>query len=89
MTESLIYLTLTFAAINVLASILIFSELQKRKVEVNFLLIRLFMIKYVNQYKSITIEESGTPGLLYYMWMVSVMAMGLSAVGLIIAAKFL
>ena len=60
------------AAVNVVMSILILGELSKRKIPVNYFLLRLFMIKYVNQYKKATVSESGSPGGYYYPWLVSI-----------------
>lgn len=84
MINALLYLMITFAAIYILATILIISELQRRNIKINFFLIRLLLFKYVSQYKKITIEESGSPGLLYYLWIISVNLMALSALGMII-----
>ncbi len=67
MLTALIYLTCAFVTINILATILIFRELDKRNIKINIFLVRIYIFKYLNQYKEITIEESGNPGLLYYL----------------------
>ena len=47
-------------------SIMITSFLSKRGVKINYLFIRLFIFRYVGQYRKITIEETGNPGPLFY-----------------------
>jgi len=51
---------------------IIISELQKRKVKINFFLLRLFIPKYVHQYKKMNLEETGKVGGLYYWWVGSI-----------------
>lgn len=72
-----------FAAIYIFATMRIVIELQKRKIKINFLLIKLLLFKYLNQYKKITTEETGSPGRLYYVWVYSVILMAVSAIGII------
>lgn len=72
---------------NVVITMIIISELQKRKVKINFFLLRLFIPKYVHQYKKITLEESGKVGALYYWCIGSInLAWILAVIGII--AKF-
>jgi hypothetical protein len=52
-------------------SIMITSFLSKRGIKINFLLIRLFIFKWVGQYRKITIEETGKPGPLFYWFITS------------------
>jgi len=40
--------------------------------EINFFLLRLFIPKYVHQYKKITLEEMGKVGRFYYWWVGSI-----------------
>lgn len=56
----------------VVSSILIYNELKKRNVKVNFIFIRFMIISYANQYKKITMKETGKVGLLFYHWLVSI-----------------
>lgn len=80
-------LAIVFVICFVIFSILIVAELDKRNVKINFLWIRLFLFKYVNQYKKITREETGKVGGLYYPWVISINLALLSAiVGLILKA---
>lgn len=65
-------------------SIAMVSFLQERGVKINWLLIRLFLPRYVSQYKKMTEEESGNPGSLYYIFVVCmVSASALAVIGLL------
>ena len=50
----------------VIFSMMIVREVSKRGVKVNFFLLRLYIIKYIDQYQKLTREETGTAGPLYY-----------------------
>jgi len=50
----------------IVLSIRIVNEVSKRGVKVNFVLIRLYIIKYIDQYKQLTLKETGRIGPLYY-----------------------
>jgi len=58
-------------ACGIAASVMIASFLSKRGVRINYLLIRLFIFRYVRQYRKITMEETGKPGLLFYWFITS------------------
>jgi len=61
------------------------QQLSKRGVKINFVLLRLYLIKYISQYKQITLKETGKIGPLYYPCIVSViLALVLAMVGLIL-----
>lgn len=47
-------------------SIMIVQEVSKRGVKINFVLLRLYIIKYIDQYKQLTLKETGKVGPLYY-----------------------
>jgi hypothetical protein len=68
----LLIFTLIFSALFVFFSILIIAELMKRNVKINFLFLRFLLPKYVGDYKKITQRESGSAGILFYCWVVSV-----------------
>jgi hypothetical protein len=67
-------LTVVSAAIYVVFSMLIVRELRKRNVKINFFFLRLFLLKYANQYRQITLQETGKVGSLFYGWIVSINA---------------
>jgi hypothetical protein len=47
------------------------SYLSKRDIKINYWLLRIYMIKYVRQYRKLTIEETGKPGSLFYAFVAS------------------
>jgi len=51
---------------------MIVHELSKRGVKINFFLLRLLIIKYIQQYKHITLAETGKVGPLFYPCIVSI-----------------
>ncbi|MFZ2053480.1 MAG: hypothetical protein WAU81_04710 [Candidatus Aminicenantales bacterium] len=60
-------------------------ELSKRRVKINFILLRLYLIKYIHQYKQLTLKETGKIGPLYYPCIISVnLALVFAIVGLIL-----
>lgn len=62
----------------------ILSYLSKHNIKVNYWMIRLYMLKYLAQYRKVTIGESGQPGNLYYAWIISIGLFVFSAIALII-----
>ena len=68
----------------VVSSIMIYNELKKRNVKVNFLIIRFMIIPYANKYKEITKNETGKVGSLFYHWIISINVVLVFAVATII-----
>ena len=57
----------------------------ERGTKINFFLYRIYIIKYVNQYKQITQEEDGRPGPWFYSFLISMnFALVLTIVGAIL-----
>jgi hypothetical protein len=54
----------------VAAALLIVADLRRRGVAVNFVWIRLLIVKYLGQYARITHEETGRVGPLFYHYVV-------------------
>ncbi len=85
MANALLALALVFVGLFVVFSIMIVHQLSRRGIKINFFLLRLYIIKYVHQYKQLTIKETGKPGPLYYPCIISVnLALVLAVVGLIL-----
>ncbi len=85
MGNALLILALVSVGSFVLFSILIVHELSKRGIKINFFLLRLYIIKYIHQYKQLTLKETGKIGPLYYPCIVSVnLALVLAIIGLIL-----
>ena len=56
----------------VVSSIMIYNELKKRNVRVNFIFIRFMIIPYANKYREITKKETDKVGSLFYHWVISI-----------------
>jgi hypothetical protein len=50
----------------VIFSMMIVHEVSKRGGKINFFLLRLYIIKYIDQYQKFTRKETGKAGPLYY-----------------------
>jgi hypothetical protein len=72
MANALLGLAIMFVGLFVVFSIMIVNEVSKRGMKINFFLLRLYIIKYIHQYRKITKEESGKVGPLYYPCVISV-----------------
>ena len=84
MANVLLGLALVFVGLFVILSIMIVHEVSKRGVKINFILLRLYIIKYIHQYRKLTLEEYGRVGPLYYPCIISVnLALILAIVGII------
>jgi hypothetical protein len=71
MSTVLFVLALIGVASGVAASIMIASFLSKRGIKINYLFIRLFIFGYVQRYRQITMQESGKPGPLFHLFVIS------------------
>ena len=69
MSTLFLVLALISVAWGIANSIMITSFLSKRGIKINYLLLRLFIFKYVSQYRKITLEETGKPGPLFYSFL--------------------
>jgi hypothetical protein len=69
----------------IVSSMMIVSFLSNHGVKINYLLLKLFLPKYVGQYRKITLEENGKPGIWYYSFVISMnSALALAAIGLLL-----
>jgi hypothetical protein len=66
MANTFLVLALVSVGLGVVFSMMIVHEVSKRGVKINFPLLRLYIIKYINQYGQMTRKETGKPGPLYY-----------------------
>ena len=72
-TNTFLVLAIICVLWGVASSVLIISFLSKRGIKINYLLLRIYIFKYVNQYRKITIEETGKVGPLFYSFITSFM----------------
>jgi len=69
----------------VVSSVLIITFLSKRGTKINYLLIRIYIYKYINQYRKITIEETGKVGLPFYSFITSfILALIFAIIGILL-----
>ena len=82
-------LALIGIACGIAASVMIASSLSKRGVKINYLFIRLFIFRYVGQYRKMTMEETGKPGPLFY-WFISSwnLALVFAIVGIVLEVTY-
>jgi hypothetical protein len=67
----LLVIALLSAIWGVVDSILIAVALDRRNIPVNMLLFRLYFFRYLNQYKRVTLKETGRVGTLYYSFVIA------------------
>ena len=87
--EIMINLFLVLAIVCVLcgvvSSVLIIAFLSKRGTKINYLIIRIYIYKYINQYRKITIEETGKVGPLFYSFIISfILALIFAIIGILL-----
>jgi len=87
MSTVFIVLALICVACGIAAAMMIASFLSKRGVKINYLLLRLLIFGYVRQYRQVTMEESGKPGPLFYMFVTSwILALVFAVTGAILGS---
>ena len=65
--------------------IMIASFLSKHGIKINYVFLRLYLPKYIHQYRKITVEENGKPGNLFYAFIVSMnIALVFTIIGIIL-----
>ena len=85
MSNFFLILAIVCVLCGVVSSIMITAFLSKRGTKINYFLIRIYIIKYINQYRKITEEETGKVGPLFYSSVVSfILALLFAVVGAII-----
>jgi len=69
-----VFFGLAIAAVlaNVVVLILIMAALDRRGQKTNIFLARIYFFKYVSAYKEATRKETGKPGLLYYLCILTI-----------------
>jgi hypothetical protein len=65
-------LALVAALANVAILIMIMAALQRQGYKTNMLLARIYFYKYLSAYKELTRKETGKPGPLYGLWILTI-----------------
>ena len=69
----------------VVSMVLIAEALRKRNMKVNWIFLKVLIIKYVGQYRKITLQETGKVGPLYYSFVVSMnLALVTAIIGIVL-----
>ena len=81
----LIAIALLSVAWGIVSSVVIADALQKRGLKVNWIFLRVMIIKYIGQYRDVTRQETGRAGPWFYSFVVAMNLAWVSAVvGLIL-----
>ena len=68
MSTSFFVLALISVVCGIAASIMIASFLSKRGIKINYLFFEVLIFNYIRQYRKMTLEETGKPGPLFYLF---------------------
>ncbi|MFC1633341.1 hypothetical protein ACFL5Z_00755 [Planctomycetota bacterium] len=85
MSNTFFILALASTVWGVVSSIVITAFLARRGVKINYVFIKVLILKYVHQYRKIIMQENGRPGPWFYSFVVSMnLALVLVIVGIIL-----
>ena len=88
MTDIILVLAILSVFWGVFSSIKILVFLSNRGIKINYIFIKILIIKYAHQYYKITMEENGKPGPWFYSIVGSMnLALILAIIGLVLKAK--
>jgi len=66
-------------------SLIIASFLSKHGIKINYIFLRLYILKYIHQYRKLTVEQNGKPGNLFYAFVFSmILALVFAAIGIVL-----
>ena len=78
-------LAIISAICSIVISVMIASFLSKHGIKINYVLLRLYILKYIRQYRKLTVEENGKPGNLFYAFIVSInLALVFATIGIVL-----
>ena len=85
MNSTLLALAILFLFWGIVSMMAMVSFCSKRGIKINWVWIRLYVFKYISQYREITIKENGKPGPWFYSFLIGMNgALILAIVGLIL-----
>lgn len=88
MSTAFLVVAVLSALWGVVDAMLIAVGLDKRGVPVNMVLFRLFFFRYLGQYKTATVRETGRVGPLYYSYITAMsLALVCAVIGLILRTR--
>ncbi len=69
----------------VVSSIVVASFLSNRGIKIGLLFFRVMVLKYIHQYRKITMQEQGKPGRWFYAYIISMnLALVFAIIGLVL-----
>lgn len=72
---------------SIVSALVITDALQKRGIKINWIFLRIMIIKYIGQYRDVTRKETGRTGPWFYSYIIAVnVALATVIVGLILRA---
>jgi len=87
LSSVLLAIALVSVVWGVVSSIVITSALNNRGVKINWIFLRIMIIKYVGQYRDVTRKETGRTGPWYYSYISAmILALVTAIIGLILRA---
>ena len=85
MSDLFLALAILSVAWGIVSSIVIVSFLSDRGIKINPLFLKVLMLKYIHEYRRITTQEKGRPGLWFYSYIISMnVALVLAIVGIVL-----
>ena len=85
MSTVLIAIALISAAWGVVSTLVIADALQKRGVKINWIFLRIMIIKYIGQYRDVTRKETGRTGPWFYSYIIAMnVTLATAVIGLIL-----
>ena len=88
MSGLLICLILVCGGWAVAASLLIARDLERRGVSVSYLWLRVMLLKYLSQYRRVTLQETGQVGSLFYHYVIPLnVALALTIILVVVMIK--
>jgi len=78
-------LAVIFGISSLVISFVAASHLSKRGTKINYWDVRFHPLKYFRQYRELTIEENGKPGILFHAWLVTMSLFAVCIISLIVS----
>jgi len=71
MSNIFLVFALIFGICGIVSAIVMADFISKRGHKINFLLFKLYLFKYIHQYREITLKEEGKVGVWFYRFIIS------------------
>lgn len=71
MNDFILGLTIISVIWGIVSAIVMTVHVSRRGQKINILFFKLYVLKYIHQYRKITAEENGRPGIWYYSFIIA------------------